>query len=214
MLNIRGRRFTYADLIEIAALAARGCSASLPDQPIKVPPNSAVKSSAVARRAKHYSKKSRLSSCLCWMRACLSTSPDLEAPKDKGRARVGVCNTSKSGISDLHHLAEITREMSQICRRNISEKYLFSGGCKLDLTDPDRHFEKTTRIFAKGCMQLPSAGFSIRKEFLYGFLEARPFQRRRCRIVADGYFDPEVTINPALWTRYVTRPEALRELRL
>jgi hypothetical protein len=42
-------------------------------------------------------------------------------------------------------------------------------------------------------MQLPFAGFSIRKEFLYGFLEASPFQRRRCRTVADGYFDPEVT---------------------
>src|SRR5262245_13307150 len=110
--------------------------------------SSAANSSAIARRARHYSKKSRSSPSL-WLRACLSTSPELEAPKDESRARVRVCDTSKSGVSNLHHLAEITGELSQICRRNISENYLFSGGCKLDFTDPDLRSEKAARIFAK-----------------------------------------------------------------
>jgi len=148
------------------------------------------------------------------MRACLSCSSELETPEDKSRARVSIRDSSKSGISDLHHLAEIAGEMSQICRRNISEKYLLSGGRKLDLTYPDRRFEKAAGIFAKDRMQLPFAGFRIGKEFLYGFLEASPFQRRRGRTVADGYFDPEVTIIPDLWTRYAARPEALGEPRL
>src|SRR5215831_14577592 len=57
------------------------------------------------------------------MRARLSCSSELETPEDKSRARVSIRDSSKSGISDLHHLAEIAAKclkfVAPIYPRNI-----------------------------------------------------------------------------------------------
>jgi|SRR5215471_9039627 hypothetical protein len=59
----------------------------LMDHPVKDVAEFSGKLFRDTRRAKHQSMKSRLSWCRCRMPACLSTSPELDAPEDKGRTR-------------------------------------------------------------------------------------------------------------------------------